>query len=267
MDKKIAIVTGGASGIGKAICKELISQQVHVYLADINAGDGKRVERDLGDLATFVHLDVTDAAQVTQTYYDIYNKHGRLDYVFNNAGIAMYGELHHMTLDQWKDIMNINVWGVIHGTQAAYDIMKKQGHGYLVNTASAAGLGSGPITSAYATSKHAIVGLTTSLHYEAEAYGIHVSALCPAFVDTPIFERAHAIQIDKNHILNQLKNQKLMSPETIAKKAITGVHKNKVIVSSIPLRRPLDIFFILFPPAHRALMRMVCKVSRNANTR
>ena len=83
--------------------------------------------------------------------------------------------------------------------------MKKQGFGHIINTASATGLGPAPLCTAYATTKHAIVGLTTSLHYEAEEYGVNVSVLCPTFVDTPIFEKSIAINMNKDQIIKQLK--------------------------------------------------------------
>lgn len=91
--------------------------------------------------------------------------------------------------------------------------MKKQGFDHIVNTASAAGLGPSPVSSAYATTKHAVVGLTPSLHYEAEVFGIKVSALCPTFDDTPIFEAAKAININKTVIIQQLKRQKRRLPK------------------------------------------------------
>ena len=125
-------------------------------------------------------------------------------------------------------------------------------------------MGPSPGSTAYATTKHAVVGLTTSLHYEAEEFGIKVSALCPTFVDTPIFEEAKAININKTVIINQLKKQKLMSPEKLAKIALRGIHKNEVIICPMPMRRTMDIFFTLFPHAHKALMRLVCKTSRKA---
>lgn len=154
----------------------------------------------------------------------------------------MYGELYDMTMDNWKEIMDINLWGVIHGTQVGYKLMKKQGFGHIVNTASAAGLGPTPVSSAYATTKRAVVCLTTSLHYEAEEFGIKVSALCPTFVDTPIFEKASAINMDKAAITKQLKKQKMITPEMLAKIALTGVHKNKPIICPMPLRRTMDVF-------------------------
>ncbi|MEY9978809.1 short-subunit dehydrogenase [Lysinibacillus sp. RC79] len=134
----------------------------------------------------------------------------------NNAGIAMYGEIYDMSMDEWKDIVDINLWGVVYGTQVGYQIMKEQGFGHIINTSSAAGLGPSPISAAYSTTKHAVVGLTTSLHYETEEFGIKVSTLCLTFVDTPIFDKATAINIDKSVMSKQLKKQKMMSPQQLA---------------------------------------------------
>ena len=267
MIKKVAIVTGGASGIGRALCNELVQQNTFVIISDINEQAGKGFEAELNNetmKARYVYLDVTNYESVEKLLTEIYQEFGRIDYLFNNAGIAMYGELYDLTMENWKEIMDVNLWGVINGTQVGYKLMKQQGFGHIVNTSSAAGLGPSPGSSAYATSKHAVIGLTTSLHYEAEAFGIKVSALCPTFVDTPIFEKAKAVNINKTVMTNQLKKQKMMSPEKLAKIALKGIHKNKPIICPMPLRRTMDIFFILFPPAHRGLMRLVCKVSRKA---
>ena len=265
--RKVAVVTGGASGIGKAICQELAADDVLVLIADINERDGKLLEEELlknGGACRFVYLDVTDGDMVKQVLEGIHAEFGRLDYLFNNAGIAMYGELYDMTVKDWEEIVNINLWGVIHGTQAGYRLMKEQGFGHIINTASAAGLGPAPVSSAYAATKHAVVGLTTSLHYEAEEYGVKVSALCPTFVDTPIFEKAKAIRIDKSVIQQQTSKQKLMSPRQLAKLSIRGVHKNQPVICPMPMRRTMDVLFILIPSLHRSLMRLVCRVSRKA---
>ena len=267
MFRKVAVVTGGASGIGRAICNELVRQNVFVIISDINEQLGKNFEIELNNesiKARYVYLDVTEYDCVERLLTDIYEEFGRIDYLFNNAGIAMYGELYDLTIENWKEIMDVNLWGVINGTQVGYNLMKKQGFGHIVNTASAAGLGPSPISTAYATTKHAVVGLTTSLHYEAEEFGIKVSTLCPTFVDTPIFEEAKAIKIDKTVITKQLKKQKMMTPEKLAKIALRGIHKNEVIICPMPMRRTMDIFFTLFPHAHKALMRLVCKTSRKA---
>ncbi|MGP1909706.1 SDR family oxidoreductase [Metabacillus sp. JX24] len=265
--KKVAIVTGGASGIGKAICRELIKSKVFVMIADVDEKEGKTAEAAFNDkeiLSRYVHLNVSGYNSVEKLISETFKEFGRLDYLFNNAGIAMYGELYDMSIDHWKTIMDVNVWGAVNGTQAAYPLMKKQGFGHIVNTASAAGLGPAPVSAAYAATKHAVVGLTTSLHYEAEEYGVKVTALCPAFVDTPIFTNATAINMDKDKMRSQMKKQKMMTPEKIAKLAIDGVHRNKPVICPMPLRKTMDGFFLLVPAAHRALMRLVCRVSREA---
>jgi len=265
--KKIAIVTGGVSGIGNAICKELVEQNVFVIIADINEHDGRLLEVELNkdtQNARFVHVNVTDYKSIERVIKNVFEEFHRLDYLFNNAGIAMYGEIYDMSIDDWKEIVDINLWGVVFGTQVGYQIMKDQGFGHIVNTSSAAGLGPSPISAAYSTTKHAVVGLTTSLHYEAEEYGIKVSTLCPTFVDTPIFDKAKAINIDKSAMSKQLKKQKMMSPQQLAKLTIEGVHKNKPIICPMPMRKTIDVIFIIIPFLHKALMRMVCKVSRKA---
>ncbi|CAH1201444.1 Cyclopentanol dehydrogenase [Paenibacillus plantiphilus] len=265
---QVAIVTGGASGIGRAICSQLAGKHVFVVVADIDESGGKQTVSNIeenGGRAQFVRLDVTHAAQVDAVVNSVYKEHGRLDYMFNNAGIAMYGELYDMSIEHWERIVNINLWGVIHGTQAAYPLMKKQGFGSIANTASVAGLGPSPTAAAYATTKHAIVGLTTSLHYEAEAFGVKVSALCPTFVNTPIFSNGEGINMDKEMISAQLQQKKMMSPEQFARIALKGLERNQTIVCPMPLRRTMDIFFILFPAVHRKLIRYFCNVARKAN--
>lgn len=135
--KKVAIVTGGASGIGRALCLELAKEDVFVVVADINVNEGQQVAAEIGQhgrQGRFERLNVTSQGEVEGLIYSIYNEFRRLDYVFNNAGIAMYGELYDMTLEHWQKIMDINLWGVIYGTQAAYEIMKEQGFGTIVNT-------------------------------------------------------------------------------------------------------------------------------------
>ncbi|TDY03470.1 UNVERIFIED_CONTAM: short subunit dehydrogenase [Lysinibacillus xylanilyticus] len=150
--RKVAIVTGGVSGIGRAICKELVGRNVFVIIADINEHDGRLLEADLNKEASnaqFIELNVTDYKSVEHVITNVYEEFQRLDYLFNNAGIAMYGEIYDMSMDEWKNIVDLNLWGVIYGTQVGYQIMKEQGFGHIINTSSAAGLGPSPISTAY----------------------------------------------------------------------------------------------------------------------
>lgn len=127
--RKIAVVTGGVSGIGKAICQELIARHIFVIIADIQDHEGRVLEAELNkDIANvkFVHLNVTDYKNVTSVIHDVFEEFHRIDYLFNNAGIAMYGEMGEMTIEDWKEIMAINLWGVIYGTQIGYPLMKNK---------------------------------------------------------------------------------------------------------------------------------------------
>ena len=169
---KTAIITGGASGIGRAVGDELARLGAHVVLAD---RDGALAEAaavsitQAGGRATAATVDVTDAAAVHQLVHDTATAYGRLDYLFNNAGVALAGEVFDMTLADWNRLIDVNLRGVVHGIAAAYPLMLQQRSGHIVNTASAAGLGPTPGFTAYAATKHAIVGLSTSLRGEAAA--------------------------------------------------------------------------------------------------
>ncbi len=126
-----------------------------------------------------------DAVAALQRYCDAI---GDLDYQFNNAGIGVGGELFDLTVAHWDRIIDINLRGVVHGVQAAYPKMVARGRGHIINTASVAGLVPTPLLTPYATTKHAVVGLSTSLRAEAAIYGVRVSALCPAAIETPILD-------------------------------------------------------------------------------
>lgn len=116
---------------------------------------------------------------------------GRLDVVFNNAGIAVGGTVDELTLDHWNRTIDVNLRGVVHGVHAAYPIMKRQGFGHIVNTASLAGLVPAPLMAPYTATKHAVVGLSLALRAEAAAHGVRVSVVCPGFTDTPLLDNAN----------------------------------------------------------------------------
>lgn len=185
---KVAIVTGGGSGIGRALCLALARRGVRVLVADIDLASAQQVAAQCGSTASAVQLDVADANAVQACVAQHASQQGRLDLVFNNAGIGVGGDSQEIPLAAWKRVMDINVYGVLHGVLAAYPIMLKQGFGHIVNTASLAGLGPAPLLTPYAMSKHAVVGLSTSLRIEAASKGVQVSVLCPSAIETPILD-------------------------------------------------------------------------------
>ena len=111
---------------------------------------------------------------------------GRIDYLFNNAGIGVGGEVDSYTLDDWNDVFDVNLRGVVHGIQAVYPIMIQQHSGHIVNTASMAGLVATPGPASYTATKHAVVAISKALRVEAERHGVQVSVLCPGAIRTPI---------------------------------------------------------------------------------
>jgi NAD(P)-dependent dehydrogenase (short-subunit alcohol dehydrogenase family) len=149
---KQAIVTGAGSGIGAALCRALVEAGAHVVCTDIDGEAAERTAAALGDKARSARLDVTDASAVQATVDEVVDRAGRLDLLFNNAGICWGGDTELLTLDQWNAIIDINLRGVVHGVAAAYPLMLRQGHGHIVNTASMAGLAAPrrfPVVSGY----------------------------------------------------------------------------------------------------------------------
>jgi NAD(P)-dependent dehydrogenase (short-subunit alcohol dehydrogenase family) len=181
-----AFITGGGSGIGRALAKALAARGARVCIADLNGEAAQRVAAECGERASAVTLDVRDADAVREAITGFAARTGRLDYLFNNAGVGAGGETEEIPLAVWRGVVDVNVFGVLHGVLAAYPIMLRQGRGHIVNTASMAGLGPAPLLTPYALSKHAVVGLSRSLRVEAAPRGVRVSALCPGAIETPI---------------------------------------------------------------------------------
>jgi NAD(P)-dependent dehydrogenase (short-subunit alcohol dehydrogenase family) len=232
-----AIVTGGASGIGKALAEELARRGCEVVLADMQIEMAQDVAAQIqasGGRAKAVEVDVTDFPALERLVGETVESSSRLDYIFNNAGIAIGGTANHYSIEDWNKIIDINLRGVVNGIQAAYKIMIEQGFGHIVNTASMAGLMPSPVSVAYAATKHAVVGLSLSLRVEAAEMGIRVSVICPGVIRTPILEGGKYGKINMNIPPEKLRDMwekfKPMSPDIFAKKVVSAIAKNKAII-------------------------------------
>ncbi len=229
---KAAIVTGGASGIGQMLCEELAARGAIVIVADLNLDGAQRAASttiESGGRARAESLDVSNADAVRDLVDRVAGEHGRLDFMFNNAGIGVGGEVRDLSPEHWRRIVEINLFGVISGTSAAYSVMVKQGFGHIVNTASVAGLIGSPTMTPYATTKYAVVGLSTSLRSEAERLGVRVSVVCPGFIQTGIYDAATLVKGDKAAFLSQIPF-KLMDARSAARKILRGVERNRAII-------------------------------------
>lgn len=239
-DGGVAIVTGAASGIGRAISEALAQRGCQVVLADIDFGDAEAAAaqiREQGGRASATHLDVCDFAAVSKLVTETIEKLGRLDYIFNNAGIVVAGEVANYTIDAWQRIIAVNLGGVVNGVQAAYPAMIRQGFGHLVNTASMAGLvisrGVG-----YTATKYAVVGLSRALRVEAQVRGVRVSVICPGAIRTPILRGGkHGILLmpfpeDKQREIaaRSAELSRPMDVSIFARKVLDQVARNRAII-------------------------------------
>ncbi len=237
-DGATAIVTGAASGIGRALAEELARRGCEVVLGDLQIEQTEEVASYIiaaGGKATAIQIDVRDFPAMERVVRDTLKRCGRLDHIFNNAGIGIGGGVNQYSIEDWNYIIDVNLRGVINGVQAAYPIMIGQGFGHIINTASMAGLLPSPGYVAYATTKHAIVGLSVSLRAEAALLGVHVSVLCPGVISTPIWEgggkygKTYSI-IPPELVKQLLKKARPMPPDIFAKKVLGLVARNKAII-------------------------------------
>jgi NADP-dependent 3-hydroxy acid dehydrogenase YdfG len=250
---KVAIVTGAGSGIGEALGKELASRGATVVLSDIDEqriNDVVKTIQGKGQKAGAVVLDVSDYDATKQMIEDAVAENGQLDYIFNNAGIAVGGEVRDCAIEDWRNVLDVNLYGVINGVQVAYPIMVKQGFGHIINTGSIEGLIPFPNTTSYVASKYAVVGLSESLRIEGADLGVKVSVVCPGFIKTRIFTDSKMINVDEEKMLEGLTEMKGFTSEQCAMVILDGVVKNKAF---IPVTRFAKIFWTL----HRINPRIV----------
>ena len=187
LEGKVAVVTGGASGIGKGIAEALKNQGVELVIADIEDGALQRTAKELG--ATGIQTDVSSADSVGALATEVVERFGTAHVLVNNAGIGPMGRIADLTLDDWKWMVGVNLWGVIHGIHAFLPILKgNEEGGHIVNTSSMAGLVGMPGLGSYTLTKYVVLGLTEVLAKELEEDGSKVGAtvLCPGTIHTNI---------------------------------------------------------------------------------
>lgn len=223
LDNRVAIVTGAARGIGLAIAGKLSEAGAHVVLGDIDGGAAEEAAGALRD-AEAVACDVCDEDQVAQMVQDAVQRHGHLDVMVCNAGIATVKPLMQMQLDEWRAVLGVNLDGVFLCTKHAALAMAGNGGGSIVNVASIKAFGGAPATGHYGAAKAGVVSLTKSAALELRPQGIRVNAICPGWVQTDMIaerkdELEEVLGVDLGEVVGHLQGR-LGEPEEVAQLAV-----------------------------------------------
>lgn len=190
-ESKVVVVTGGASGIGRAAARRFSAEGGAVVIVDLDETGGRELEAELregGATATLHAASVAVETDVAEVFERVRAEHGRLDVLFNNAGIVIESWGATTTLADWRRVLEVNLDGVFLMARHAIALMAESGGGAIVNTASMLGHVGTPGATSYVTSKHAVEGLTRNLALEHAADGIRVNAVCPGYVRTPMVQ-------------------------------------------------------------------------------
>lgn len=182
-----------------------------------------------GGQAIGVALDISDKEQFEGTLARVHEQYGRVDVVFNIAGVSLLSEIRDMEEAQWQRVIEVNLMGTLYGSKIAYDRMVRQGHGHIVNIASAAGLMPQPITSMYTMTKYGIVGFTSCLMAEAADLNVKVSLVCPGYVESNIYDSCELSNVDRAQV-KSLVAFKMMKASKAATTILNGVAKNRKII-------------------------------------
>jgi meso-butanediol dehydrogenase/(S,S)-butanediol dehydrogenase/diacetyl reductase len=221
LDNKVAVVTGGGSGIGAATSRLFAAEGARVVIADIDENGGNAVARELGDRAVFHRTDVSDPPQVEAMVKFVVDRFGRLDALHNNAFYTTTGVVGETSIEGWQKTINVTLSGVFYGMHFALPQMVKQGGGTIVNTASISGLGGDYGMSAYNAAKGGVVNLTRTAAIEYARKNVRVNAVCPGMIATPpvlgMIKGARSPEKAQKHALDAHPMGRLGQPEEIAK--------------------------------------------------
>lgn len=243
VQNKVALITGGGSGIGRATTMVFAREGAKVVVADYNAEGGERTVRmvkDAGGAAIFHAADVSNPKNVEALVNKTVQTYGRLDCAFNNAGIeGEFATTPECTIENWHRIISINLDGVFYCMKYEIAQMLKQGGGSIVNTSSAAGLIGLPGGSAYVASKHGVAGLTKTAALEFAKSNIRVNAVCPGFIRTPMVERVlDRGTFDEKRIIESEPINRMGRPEEIAEAVVWLCSDAASFVTGVPM--PVD---------------------------
>lgn len=229
--QKRVFITGGASGLGRALALRYARDGWRVAIADLNDARGEATRDELTELgvqALYFHADVTREDDLHHVSSELNRVWGGLDILINNAGVAQAGAIEDVSIADWEWILDINLLGVVRGCKVFTPTFKLQGHGHIVNIASMAGLLDVPRMAAYNVSKAAVVALTTTLEQELGDDGINVSVVCPSFFQTNLEESMRSTDPRLKKMMNKLLASGKLSADQVADAIVAGVARKQV---------------------------------------
>ncbi|MCE7980663.1 MAG: SDR family NAD(P)-dependent oxidoreductase [Caldilinea sp. CFX5] len=270
---KVAVITGAASGIGRALAQRAVQEGLKVVLADIEEGALRATAGALqaqGATVLSVRTNVTQAEEVAALAQRTLDAFGAVHLLFNNAGVAASGPLWTMSLQDWEWVLGVNLWGVVHGIRTFVPLLLQQGtEAHIVNTASIAGLVSTPGLGVYNVTKHGVVTLSETLYQELQQTGapVHVSVLCPGWVNTRIHEagrnRPAAL---RNQPTEMAVNQAATPVDQAMQQAIqNGMPAEEVAAQVFAAIRERRFYILTHPPFQKLVQRRMEAILTGAN--
>jgi len=238
LEGSVAVITGGASGIGRACALAMARRGAAVVIADVNEERMRATVADiqaLGRRSAGVRCDVSRDGELEHLAQRAIGDMGRVDLLMNNAGVVLGGPVEQIAMADWEWIVNINLLGPVRGARAFLPHMMERGSGYIVNTASFAGLvAHNPLTIPYDTTKHGVVGLSAGLALYCKPLGIGVSVLCPGYVQTNLSENYRFPGLDDAGSTPVRMPDATVQPETVADRVVEAVEAERFLILSQP---------------------------------
>jgi NAD(P)-dependent dehydrogenase (short-subunit alcohol dehydrogenase family) len=230
-----AVVTGAGSGLGRALALEVARRGAKVVVADVDvagAEDTAGQVRAAGGTAFVERCDVRDAEAVRGLLDAAHARTGGVDLWVNNAGVAVAGEIGTVPLEDWRWVVDVNLWGVVHGCEAAVPYLKGRGAGWVLNVASAAGLLSTPRLGPYNVTKAAVVSLSETMYGELKDAGVGVTVLCPTFFRTNIMAASRGAA-DQRAMVGKLMDRSALQAPDVARIALDDLLAGRLY--SVPM--------------------------------
>ncbi len=280
LKNKNCLITGAASGIGRSLAIGLAREGMNLFISDIDMERLENVKKELEQIGVKVFIgkcDVSKYEDFVELAKEFHSRLGEIDLLINNAGIGGGGFVEDISLEEWKHILDINLWGVIHSIKVFLPRMLERGSGHIVNTGSAAGIIGLSCHLQYVASKFAVVGISEGLYSELNIRGINVSVICPTGVKSNIIDKStiefpSSIVIEEINDINgksddfkrtfwknYMEKTKGSTPEDVAKKYIKGIKKNKLFIFD---KRTLPIAMLIKGISKKLYRKLLRKVGK-----